>query len=150
MTVAMIIAATALHSEILGRLHAGGFPDPWTAQDFAGFLQQPGVEGWLIAPQDDPAGFILIRRAAEEAEVLTLVVAPMQQRKALGRALVDHVLENLRRRGIAACYLEVAADNTAALALYHRCGFARCATRRSYYRRPGRSPADAIVMRCDL
>ena len=43
-------------------------------------------------------------------------------------------------------FLEVAADNAAAQALYARAGFAESGRRRGYYRRPDGSGLDALVM----
>ena len=47
-------------------------------------------------------------------------------------------------------FLEVAEDNIAALALYHRAGFAAVGRRRGYYHRAGAAPVDAQVLRLDL
>jgi ribosomal-protein-alanine N-acetyltransferase len=43
-------------------------------------------------------------------------------------------------------FLDVAADNTPALALYHGAGFAETGRRPAYFARPGRPAADAILM----
>jgi ribosomal-protein-alanine N-acetyltransferase len=51
-----------------------------------------------------------------------------------------------RARGAAAMFLEVAAGNTPALALYAREGFAEVGRRRRYYA----DGADALVLRRDL
>jgi ribosomal-protein-alanine N-acetyltransferase len=47
-------------------------------------------------------------------------------------------------------FLEVAADNPAALTLYGKLGFARLSERQGYYARPDGRPATAIVMARDL
>ena len=135
----------------LGAIHADSFAVPWTAEDFAVFLRQIGVMGWIARGNGRAQGFILIRRVAEEAEVLTLAVRPSARRRGVGRGLVAQASENLRGQGVASFYLEVATDNIAALGLYRSLGFAQCGKRRSYYAAEnGSPPGDALVMRCDL
>lgn len=86
------------------------------------------------------------RRIGDEAEVLTLAVAPGQQRRGCAGALLDAVIDALRRDGVRALFLEVDVGNKAAIALYEGRGFDRIARRKRYYR----SGADALVMRADL
>jgi ribosomal-protein-alanine N-acetyltransferase len=144
-----ILPLVPCHGDTLAAIHAVSFAEPWSTADFARFLTQPGVIGW-VAGSGDAQGFILLRRAAEEAEVLTLAVDPAARRQGLARRLLDHALEDLRARGCAACFLEVAADNVAARALYAASGFAPCGRRRGYYRRANAPPGDALVLRRDL
>jgi ribosomal-protein-alanine N-acetyltransferase len=55
-----------------------------------------------------------------------------------------------RERGAHSLFLEVGADNPAALALYERIGFRPVGRRVAYYSRGGRVAVDAIVMRLAL
>jgi ribosomal-protein-alanine N-acetyltransferase len=145
----LIVPASARESDVLAEIHAASFLEPWTAEDFATFLSQPGVAGWVTG-FDDADGFILVRRAIEEAEVLTLAVRPACRRQGLARLLLDHAVEGLRARGTVSCFLEVAVDNRAAFDLYRAAGFVVCATRREYYARENGIRVDAAVMRRDL
>ncbi len=88
-------------------------------------------------------GFILVREAAGEAEILTLAVAPRARRQGLGRTLVDAAIARL---GSADLFLEVAADNIAAIALYQQNGFTQAGVRRGYYARPG-GAVDALLLK---
>jgi ribosomal-protein-alanine N-acetyltransferase len=89
-------------------------------------------------------GFILVREAAGEAEILTLAVAPRARRQGLGRALVDAAIARL---GPAELFLEVAADNHAAIALYQQAGFAQAGVRRGYYARSNGAEDGLILKR---
>ena len=134
----------------LARIHKAGFPAFWTREDFAEYIRQPEVSAWMAGSGDD-SGFIVVRRADEEAEILTFAVAPAVRRQGIGRALLEHSMTDLRRRGVAILFLEVAAGNVAAEALYERMGFKRCGTRRNYYPQNSEPVGkDAVVMRCDL
>ena len=60
------------------------FPTAWSAAPFATCLQAPACLCLLLAGE----GFILARAAGDEAEILTLAVAPAARRQGLARALV--------------------------------------------------------------
>ena len=133
----MVRGATAADAPALAALHALAFDHPWSAVEIAELLASGAV---ALMTAD---GFILVREAAGEAEILTLAVAPGARRQGLGRTLVEAALEWL---GPADLFLEVAADNAAAIALYERTGFARAGIRRGYYPRPG-GAADALILK---
>jgi ribosomal-protein-alanine N-acetyltransferase len=62
------------------------------------------------------------------------------------RALFDDLTMTSARK----LFLEVAADNPAAIKLYARNGFQKVSERQGYYVRPDGRPATAIVMARDL
>lgn len=127
----------------LARLHAASFttPRPWSAAEFAGLLASAG--SFLIR---DPDGFALARAVADEAEVLTLAVAPAARRQGIGRRLLAGLLAEAAARGCRSVFLEVAADNAAALALYRRAGFTVAGRRPAYYAAPDGRRIDALVL----
>ena len=127
----------------MAALHARCFttPRPWTAAEFAALLAEPPVFATLAE-----TGFALGRVVADEAELLTIAVAPEARRQGEGRALLDGFLRTALARGAETAFLEVAADNAAALALYRRSGFSEAGRRRGYYHSPGNPPVDALVM----
>nr|MDQ2860173.1 ribosomal protein S18-alanine N-acetyltransferase [Pseudomonadota bacterium] len=94
-------------------------------------------------------GFIVCRVAADEAEILTLATNPRHRRRGVARALLETVTREADARGVASLFLEVAADNAAALALYTKAGFVAVGVRRGYYPR-GVAAFDAVIMRRDL
>lgn len=114
----------------------------------------PTARGWTAAEVGALArdcdlyisanGFALIRTVLDEAEVLTIAVDPIAQRNGEGRALLAHVLLAHPR---ATYFLEVAADNGPALALYRSSGFEEVGRRKGYYHRVDARPVDAFTMR---
>ena len=72
-----------------------------------------------------PVGYGEIWDDAEEDEVelARLIVDPHRRRQGVGRHLVAQLFGLARRSGRADCFLRVAPDNTAALALYRSAGF---------------------------
>lgn len=133
--------------EALAVLHARCFkaaPRPWTAGEFAALLGLASTIAILA-----PGGLALGRVAADEAELLTLAVAPEARRRGLGARLLGDFEAAASGRGAGTCFLEVAEGNPAA-ALYHRAGYLRVGLRPGYYALPGRHAIDAHVMRKQL
>ncbi len=139
-----IQAASLAHAEALAAIHAACFPPGarWDAAAFAAQLSLPGTFA-EIAPE---GGMSLLRAVAGEAEILTLAVAPPFRRRGLGRALLDAAISAAARHGARVLFLEVAADNVAARALYAAAGFRPLGRRRHYYPDGG----DALTMARDL
>ena len=130
----------------LAKVHAEAFDPSWPPEAFTELLGSPGVFA-LAAAEGDLAALILMRAAAGEAEVLTLAVAPAHHRKGVGLALLIAGLELAEGMGAEAAFLEVAADNAAALGLYRKAGFDAVGRRVAYYRRASGPDADALVLR---
>ena len=62
-----------------------------------------------------------------------------------GRALLEHVIDEVEKLGVVTLWLEVRASNVAAIALYESVGFNEATIRRNYYpTADGRE--DAIIM----
>ncbi|MER7073383.1 GNAT family N-acetyltransferase [Terrabacter sp. NPDC000476] len=73
---------------------------------------------------------------ATTATLFGMYVAPRARGTGVGEALVHAVLEEARRRGKSEVVLEVTSSNTAAAALYERCGFVRTGAVHAHPRRP--------------
>jgi ribosomal-protein-alanine N-acetyltransferase len=140
--------AAAADAAALAAIEAAAFgPASWGARGVIDGLADRLVETFLAEDASEQIhGFLMWRRISDEAEILTLAVAPDHQRRGCAGALLDHLIGALRREGVRSLFLEVDAGNAAAIALYAGRGFFRIARRRRYYR----SGADALVMRVDL
>ncbi|MBE2277446.1 MAG: GNAT family N-acetyltransferase [Rhodobacteraceae bacterium] len=117
-------------------------PPPWSAADFAALILDPLA--FLLVEGD--AGFLLGRAVAGEAELLTLAVAPEARRRGLGRRLVGRFLYQARLRSAETAFLEVSAENAAALGLYDSAGFRLSGRRRGYYATSEGRRIDALVL----
>lgn len=127
----------------MARLHGAAFvmPRPWSEAEIADFLASP-----LCFVCVEPAGFIMGRVVAGEAELLTIAVDPDAQGRGVGWRLMQRFLAVLADRLADQVFLEVAEDNAAARALYTKAGFAVTGQRRGYYQGIGGRVVDAIVM----
>jgi ribosomal-protein-alanine N-acetyltransferase len=128
---------------VLAALHQTSFPHPWSGDAICDLLAGPGVFAWSTEN-----GFVLARAAAGEAEILTLAVVPSARGHGLGRALLKAAASHAVSLGAASIFLEVGADNPAALALYASLGFDRVGQRKAYYASHG--AGDAWVLQAQL
>ena len=87
---------------------------------------------------------LLAPRGSQDADIQTIAVAPAARRHGLGRALVNALVGEARRRGARQVFLEVRADNPGAQSLYRSLGFEEIGVRPRYYQPDG---VDALVMR---
>jgi ribosomal-protein-alanine N-acetyltransferase len=93
------------------------------------------------------AGYIVARVGAGEIHINNVAVRDEFRRRRLGSKLLMRILEEGRKMGADAAFLEVRSGNAAAQALYERCGFQLLGRRRNYYSDP---IEDALTMRVDL
>lgn len=107
----------------------------WSREDYAGFPL-------LVAVVDGtPAGFCAWRTVAPgETELLNLAVDPAFRRRGVASAL----LNGLSRLAQGTLFLEVAASNAAAIALYRGCGWEEAGIRPGYY---SQGTINGIVMK---
>lgn len=127
--------------EDIATLHAQCFPDaPWSQDSFATLLDQPMVH--LVTVEH---GFLVATIIHPEAEILTLCVHPDHRRQGKGRLLLD-----LLAQDVDSVFLEVAADNAPAQAMYRAHGFTETGRRKAYYARPDGAKVDAVTLHCAL
>lgn len=132
--------------------HQGGFARLWEPGECAALLADRAVvtEGVFLGSAGDPCGFVMSRVAADEAEILSIVVGSSKRRCGLGQALLCAHMAQLAARGTARLFLEVEEGNAPATGLYQQLGFETVGRREGYYPKPDGSRAAALVMRRDL
>ena len=132
----------------------------WESQIFGHDAWSPEL---VVAEVSHPANYYLVARSGDEfagyaglrleahsgghADIQTIAVVPEHRGRGLGRELLQALLERAQRAGMSGVFLEVRADNDAALALYRDVGFEPIDVRVGYYQPDG---VDAIVMRRGL
>jgi ribosomal-protein-alanine N-acetyltransferase len=125
----------------ISELHHQNFPRGWSSSEFND-LMESGAYGWKI----DSDSFILLRSAADEAEILTLATLKAVQRKGYAHQLILRAVEHAKRNEIACILLEVDHTNKAAISLYQKADFEEIALRKNYYKQPDGSFHHALIM----
>jgi [ribosomal protein S18]-alanine N-acetyltransferase len=132
----------ALHDESFGmaRWSLAQIADGLALETTLALVAEEGKTAW---------GFILCQITGEDAEILTFCIAPSARRTGAGLSLLFAALEEMRQHSTRRVFLEVGADNAAALALYKKAHFRVTGQRTGYYKREGRA-IDAVMMAFDL
>ncbi len=78
-------------------------------------------------------GFAVMQFGDIHAHLALLCVQPTQQRRGVGRRLMEWLLESAKVAGIDSIRLELRADNAAALSFYRRLGFTETQLAPGYY-----------------
>jgi [ribosomal protein S18]-alanine N-acetyltransferase len=130
--------ATPSDAERMASIHENCFPRPWDEVTMGRFARSGGDVLCLLAyavasSAANSGGFLIVRKAADEAELLTLAVAPACRRLGMGKALLKAAMEILRDSGAKQLFLEVEEGNEAALRLYRSLGAVPVGRRARYY-----------------
>jgi len=126
------------------------FPDGgqvWSAADIRAILLSPGSEALVVSRDQNPAGFLLWRGVAQEAEILSIAIMPSFRGRGAGGYLIRQLFDRAAQAQVRQIFLEVKEDNRAALALYKRAGFAEVGRRQGYYNTGDGSKQDALIMK---
>jgi tRNA threonylcarbamoyladenosine biosynthesis protein TsaB len=137
-------------AKLLAEIHGESFDTQWSEAAFGEMLASPGASAILISNHNNPAGFVLFRKAADEAEILTICTRPVFRRKGHAKSLMQNMESLLRKDGVKSLFIEVAISNLAGLALYRSCGFTQTGVRKNYYERGDGTRENALVMRKGL
>jgi ribosomal-protein-alanine N-acetyltransferase len=135
-----LITASPAHAAACAAIHAASFPqeEAWGEAAFAELLASPGVRGLI----DEAGGLVLMRQAADEAEILTLATMDHARRQGIGRRVLMGGLAWAESQGAVRVFLEVSESNAPARTLYAAAGFTVCGRRRRYYT----DGSDALVL----
>lgn len=117
---------------------------PWSPEIFSDCLRV-GYCCWVIERECAVRGYAIMSVAAGESHLLNLCISPTHQRRGLGEALLEHMLQVARKHHAGVVFLEVRPTNHEAIRLYQRAGFAEVGTRRGYYPAPG-GREDALIL----
>jgi ribosomal-protein-alanine N-acetyltransferase len=147
---AAVEPATMRDARALARLHGASFHRGWGETEFEQMLGEANTLVHRLRQGRAVIGFAVSRMAADEAEILSIALAPAHRGRGLSRELFLTHLGHLAGRGIRTVFLEVEENNQPARRLYERAGFVVAGRRERYYKEAGGQELNALVMRRDL
>ena len=141
--------ATLEDLTILVDLEALTFPeDPWSPFMLADELSSPASRYWIAMDEAGvPIGYGGVKVGGDQADVMTIGVAPRARGRGVGRAILDALLEWARQAGAVEIFLDVRPSNEGAIALYNSRDFVEIGRRPRYFRNP---VEEAVEMRAPL
>ena len=123
----------------LARLHKKCFAQGWSAADFEGHIQSSADDVIGFIKDQALCGFIIMRTQFDQSEVLTIAVDSAQRGHGIGAQILKAGEAAATKRGADIVFLEVAKDNTHAIALYKNAAYQPCGVRPGYYKRKARN-----------
>lgn len=132
-------AVAAVESETLS---------PWSLCDLERELRVRQGRQLVVESSDlRIVGWCACRTIWPDAELLKITVAKNERQKGIGTSLLDALLQELQEQAYSSLFLEVRAENAAALQFYEKHGFRQVGRRPRYYSDPA---DDALILQRDI
>src|SRR5689334_22551800 len=116
---------------------------PWTREAFA-VCFETGYLGWVMEIDKRIVGYVIVSLHTDECHVLNLCVMHANQRKGIGRQLIEYALKYAKEHGGGIADLEVRRSNVRAISLYKKMHFLEIGERKEYYP-SGEGREDALI-----
>ncbi len=130
------------------QLEEDSFPDPWSKNNFSyEVVNNELSEACVVEHNGKIIGYAVYWCFDIEAHLANFAIDSRYRRQNVGSLLLEHVIANIRKKGVSNIYLEVRAANVAALNLYAKRGFVEDGVRKGYYLK---DKDDAILMSLSL
>ena len=91
--------------------------------------------------------------AVDTADILNIGIDPDFKRQGYGTGLLNHLIEELKKKDIGEILLEVRAGNKSAIQFYKKQGFEEISVRKNYYTKNSKNQSqreDGIIMRIKI
>ena len=130
-----ILTLSENHAALLAEMHVRIFSyQKWTKDDFLQIFKNPVAHGLLLLSEENPIGYMLWHKVAEEAEIITIGILPDFQNKDFGQKLFTAFESHCCENKLTKIFLDVAENNKAAIAFYQKQGFVFKDRRKAYYK----------------
>lgn len=118
------------------------FSRPWTERSFVQAMQQDTLF-IVVLKGNTIIGYCGMYCSFGEGEITNVAVMPEEQKRGVGRGMMEYLLKQAQQKGITRLILEVRISNAHAIRLYKNLGFLNCGIRKNFYEMPRE---DGMVM----
>ena len=112
------------------------FHPPWTESSLVLEMKDPDGRMLTAVSGGRLAGFCMMHRAGDQAELYQIAVRPECRRNGAALELLRAAEAWAGESGLSEGFLEVRASNAPAIGLYEKAGWRRLGTRKQYYTDP--------------
>ncbi|MFA7691359.1 MAG: ribosomal protein S18-alanine N-acetyltransferase [Candidatus Hydrogenedentes bacterium] len=124
-------------------MEGASYPDPWTYNMFRQEIDGPISYFCVVFQNDQRIGYGGFWLLFDEAHITRVTITLEMRGRQFGMRLMNHLLDEARKRSAHVARLEVRESNQTAITLYERLGFFREGVRKGYY---AQTNENAIVM----
>jgi ribosomal-protein-alanine N-acetyltransferase len=141
---------SSLINDILA-IERKAFDIPWSSSMMRDSLEAAHTKVGGLFKDGKLVAFVVYAIILDEAELLSMAVAPDYQRQGLGAILLENVISHAKRKKVEKLHLELRQSNLSALKLYQKYGFEQVGERKAYYPSlQAGAREDAILMTLQL
>ena len=122
---------------------------PWSQDQFTTSIKNNKNLCYYLSRNGKTIGYLIALLAGDTADILNIGIDPDFKRQGYGTALLNHLIEELRKRNIREIFLEVRAGNKSAIQFYKKQGFEEISVRKNYYTKNSKNQShreDGIIM----
>jgi len=126
---------------------------PWTQLQFTTSIENSNNLCYSLSLKGKTIGYLMAMLATDSADILNIGIDPEFQRKGHGTALLNYLIEELKKRHIGEILLEVRVGNKSAIHFYKKQGFKEISVRKDYYMKNSNNRSqreDGIIMRIEI
>ena len=134
----------------LAKIHASSFEKQWPAIGFKNMFRPPDgrkthYREMLMVKKNLLIGFVIFLKMVDEAEIISMAIAPNCRGKGFGHILLTKSIELIKAEAIKKVFLEVNIQNIAAIKTYEQANFEQISIRKGYYKSKAGVKADALI-----
>ena len=126
---------------------------PWSQLQFTTSIENSNNLCYCLNLNGKTIGYLIAMLSLDTADILNIGIDPDFKRQGYGTALLNYLIENLRKRNISEILLEVRAGNKSAIQFYKKQGFEEISVRKNYYIKNSNNRSqreDGIMMRIEI
>ena len=130
----------------IAALERAVFSHPWS-ENALQLLCGENAFGFVVAEGETVAAYGGLLTVLDEGQITNIATHPDHRRRGYAARVLEALLAEAARRGLAFVTLEVRESNDAAISLYQKYGFSVVGRRPRFYSAPVEA---ALLMQCDL
>jgi len=122
---------------------------PWSQDQFTTSIENSNNLCYCLSLKGKAIGYLIALLAIDTADILNIGIDPDFKRQGYGTTLLNHLIEELKKRNISEIFLEVRAGNKPAIQFYKKQGFKEISVRKNYYTKNSKNQShreDGIIM----
>ena len=126
---------------------------PWSQDQFTTSIEDSNNLCYCLSFNGRTIGYLIAMLAVDTADILNIGIKFDFQRQGHGRGLLNHLIEELKKRDIGEILLEVRAGNQSAIQFYKKQGFEEISVRKNYYTKNSKNQShreDGIITRIKI
>lgn len=120
----------------VAEIEAASFSIPWSLRAFTDTVEKTNFRYFVAEEAGEILGYCGFLYVLDEAEIPNVCVKASARRQGIGRKMLEALITEAKKLGIAVLYLEVRESNEAAKTLYASLGFLANGIRKNFYEQP--------------